>query len=151
MGKRHVSVRLEESTIEAVDAWAEAHGMTRTAALESIVMAGLGGASGTPVDAVDATEARDGTEVPAGDMRAVCDVLRASNADLRAEVSRLWSQLGEKDRQIASAHELADHAQALQAAQAQTKLLGAADVAQGGTRGTGWRGRLARWIAGGKE
>lgn len=148
MGKRHVSVRLEDSTIEAVDAWAKARGMTRTAALESIVMTGLGGASGTPVDSVDATETNHDTAGAAGDLRAVCDVLRASNADLRAEVSRLWSQLGEKDRQIASAHELADHAQALQAAQAQAKLLGAADVAQGGTSGTGWRGRLARWIGG---
>lgn len=143
MARAQFSARVEASTLEALDAYAQAHGMTRTAALEALLEAALGGDHG-------AGEAdREGGQ--AGDLRAVCDVLRQSNADLRATVSTLTAQLAEKDGQIAQALTLADHAQALQAAQAREKLLAAAeavDVRQDGEERKGWRARLARWIGG---
>ena len=66
---------------------------------------------------LEAAQEADRGEVPPTDLRAVCDVLRASNADLRAEVSRLWAQLATKDEQIHAAHDLADQAHRLHAAE----------------------------------
>lgn len=120
MAKAHINTRLEASTLEAVEAYAQAHGMTRTAALESLIMAGLeagGPTGGADQRATEAAQEADREEVPPTDLRAVCDVLRASNADLRAEVSRLWAQLATKDEQLHAAHDLADQAHRLHAAE----------------------------------
>lgn len=121
MGKTHVNARLEESVIEALDAYAEAHGMTRTAALERLVMDGIKASDEAASErrraAQEATEDEERVETHSDSLRAVIDVLRASNADLRAEVSRLWAQMGEKDRQIARAHELADQSHRMHAAE----------------------------------
>lgn len=125
MAKRQLGIRLEADTIAALDGYAEAHGISRTEAVERAVTA-LTGADGRQADETRAT-----------DLRAVCDVLRASNADLRAEVARLWAQMGEKDRQIERAHELADQSHRLHAAEVTRAL-----PAEGGTTG-GIRGRIA--------
>ena len=108
MAKAHVNARLEASTIEALDEYAVARGVTRTAALEELITKGL----------------QDGEPAPEGvNQREIIDLLRTSNADLREEVSRLWAQVGEKDRQIsekdkqiAAAQELTDQAHHLHAA-----------------------------------
>lgn len=117
MSKQHISMRLESSTIEAVEAWASAHGTTRSAAIESLLLSGLDGPVEGREQPQEAAGGQGGTEAHADDLRAVCEVLRASNADLRAEVSRLWAQLSEKDAQIRSAQNIADHAQQLHAAE----------------------------------
>lgn len=117
MSKQHISMRLESSTIEAVEAWASSHGTTRTAAIEALLLSGLDGPAEGREKPQEAAGGQGGTEAHADDLRAVCEVLRASNADLRAEVSRLWAQLSEKDAQIRSAQNIADHAQQLHAAE----------------------------------
>ncbi len=110
MPKKQLSVRLDADVMERLDAYAEASGISRTEAVERAV------SSLTEAAHEDAGEP-ERAETHAEDARAVCEVLRASNADLRAEVSRLWSQLAEKDRQIAAAQGIADHAQQLHAAE----------------------------------
>lgn len=113
MPKKQLSVRLDADVMERLDAYAEASGISRTEAVERAVSS-LTEAAQEPQEAAGGAER---AETHAGDLRAVCEVLRASNADLRAEVSRLWSQLAEKDRQIAAAQGIADHAQQLHAAE----------------------------------
>lgn len=119
--KKHVTLRIDGEVLDALDAWAEGHGMTRTAALERLVTDGMGASSEDAPEAREtgerAAEGEERTETRPEDLRAVCEVLRASNADLRAEVSRLWSQLATKDEQIRTAQSLADHAQQLHAAE----------------------------------
>lgn len=126
MAKRQLGIRLEAETIEALDGYAEANGISRTEAVERAVttLTGSGG--------------QQAGEAPYPDLRAVCDVLRASNADLRAIVSTLTAQLAEKDKQIEAAHGLADHAQRLHAAEVQKAL-----PAEGQTRG-GWISSIFR-------
>lgn len=98
MAKRNVNIRLRDETIEAVEAWAEDHELTRTGAIEDLITKGL-----QPERSTNATNE-------------LTDVLRQSNADLRATVATLTMQLAEKDRQIAKAHELADQAHRMHAA-----------------------------------
>lgn len=121
MGKSHVNARIDEKVLEALDAYAQAHGMTRTAALERLVMDGIRAAEDVASEGretvQEAPEDSEQAETHSDELRAVIDVLRASNADLRAEVSRLWSQLATKDEQIRTAQSLADHAQQLHAAE----------------------------------
>lgn len=118
MTKRPFTARLDAGTVEAVDAYAEAHGITRTEAAERLLSAALRATEGAPA----AAEEVGGPSVQADGERAVVEVLRASNADLRAEVSRLWAQMAEKDRQIQDAHELADQAHRLHAAEVSRAL-----------------------------
>lgn len=121
MGKSHVNARIDDNVLEALDAWAKDHGMTRTAAVERLVMDGIRAnvdpPSVGPEQRQRVDEGTERAETHPEDLRAVIDVLRASNADLRAEVSRLWSQLATKDEQIRAAQNLADHAQQLHAAE----------------------------------
>lgn len=110
MAKKQLGIRLETGTIAALDGYAEAHGISRTEAVERAVEA-LTGAQGPQVE-----------KAPGTDMRAVCDVLRESNADLRKTVSTLTAQLAVKDEQIRQAHDLADHSQRLHMAEVQRSL-----------------------------
>lgn len=126
MAKQSTSVRLEESTIEALDAYAQDHGITRTAAIEALVRAGL----------------RAGDDVPQSAPQDIADVLRQANADLRAAlldtrgvVATLTAQLAAKDRQIEAAHTLIDQAQRLHMAEV-TRALPAPTI----------RERITRWI-----
>ena len=135
MPKVHKTLRLEAELAAAVDAYAEAHGMRAGAAFESLLRAGLDAAeNGTrepsePREATqEAAEDSNRPETRVDELRAVCEVLRASNADLRLTVSTLTAQLAVKDEQIQTAHELVDQAHKLQAAQIQRAL-----PAEGGT------------------
>lgn len=145
MAKVHKSYRLDEDTLARVTSWAEEHGITTTQAMEQLLAAGL--------DAQDGEERQEQEQADA-DTRAM---LGEHIRDLRATVSTLTAQIGEKDEQIRRLTDLADHAQVLQAAQVRGQLMDAAeamDVAHDGTQDetqrTGWRMRLARWIAGGE-
>lgn len=161
MVKRHITARISEETAAALDRWAEAHGTGRSEAIERLLVAGMGtseGAAGghrsdggsvtdqTPTagDAGPSGGSQEATgghargEVDTDGLRAIIDVLRASNADLRATVSTLTAQLDVKDRQIEAAHGLADHAQKLHAAEVQKAL-----PAEGQARG-GWFSSIFR-------
>jgi hypothetical protein len=109
MAKVHRSYRLEEETVSRVDAYASAHGIKQTEAVELLLTSALGGDG---EDRADAENASDVTEILHGNL-----------ADLRRYADTLTAQLEEKDRQIAkkdvqieALNNIADHAQALQAA-----------------------------------
>lgn len=170
MATVHKGYRLDVELVERLDAWAEAHGMTQAEAVRTLLAAGLEDAGeGQEEEGVHSTHTQgqgsdgenlpnwevDGATTADADTRAM---LGEHIRDLRATISTLTAQVAEKDAQIRRLADIADHAQALQAAQAQTQLLeaaGAVDVQQGveqeGTQRQGWRARLARWIAGGRE
>jgi len=131
MSKTHVNIRLEESVLEALQAYAEGHGMTRTAAIERLVMDGIAASDKAPGEATEAAqEAPEGperVETHSEDLRAVCAALRASNTDLRQEVSRLWSQIATKDAQLETAQKTLDQEQRLHAITAARSLPGEAE------------------------
>lgn len=126
MAKQSTSVRLEESTIEALDAYAQDHGITRTAAIEALIRAGL----------------QQDENASQNVSQGITDVLRQANADLRAAlldtrgvVATLTAQLAAKDEQIAAAHTLIDQAHRLHMAEV-TRALPAPSV----------RERITSWI-----
>lgn len=158
MATVHKGYRLDVELVERLDAWAEGHGMTQAEAVRKLLASALEDAGEGLEEEGHAREAEDAPTTPPSadaDTRAMLgDHIR----DLRVTISTLTAQVAEKDAQIRRLADIADHAQALQAAQAQTQLLeaaGAVDVQQGveqeGTQRQGWRARLARWIAGGRE
>lgn len=170
MATVHKGYRLDVELVERLDAWAEAHGMTQAEAVRTLLAAGLEDAGeGQEEEGVRSTHTQgqgsDGANLPNWEVDGATTADADTRAmlgehirDLRATISTLTAQVAEKDAQIHRLADIADHAQALQAAQAQTQLLeaaGAVDVQQGveqeGTQRQGWRARLARWIAGGKE
>ena len=143
MARVHKSYRLDEETVARVTSWAEERGVTITQAMEQLLAAGLDAQDGEQEQAQATADA---------EMRAM---LGEHIRDLRATVSTLTAQVSEKDVQIRRLTDLADHAQALQAAQVRGQLMEAAeavDVAHVGTQDEtqrpGWRVKLARWIAG---
>jgi len=159
MATVHKGYRLDVELVERLDAWAEAHGMTQAEAVRTLLAAGLeDDGEGQEVEDVRSTHTQ-GQEDGAGTADAETRAMLGEHIrDLRATVSTLTAQVAEKDAQIHRLADIADHAQALQAAHAQKQLLeaaGAVDVQQGveqeGTSRQGWRARLARWIAGGRE
>lgn len=119
MAKIRVNMRLEADVVEALDAYAVGRGISKTEALDQLLRASL-------CDATEAPQEADSGQGEPSDHddgeRAVVEVLRASNADLRAEVSHLWAQMAEKDKQIQNAHELADQAHRLHAAEVSRAL-----------------------------
>lgn len=165
MAKKQLSIRLEATTLDRIAAFSEGEGITRGAAIEALLIEALEASERATRGPVSAECAEDGQTPIDGDsgprmashgptqgaenLRAVMEVLRESNADLRATVSTLTAQLAVKDGQIRAAHDIADHAQALHAMETQ-RLLGdgggeiSADTAEGMT----WRQRIGRWIAG---
>lgn len=175
MATVHKGYRLDVELVGRLDAWAEAHGMTQAEAVRTLLAAGLEDAGGgQEEEGARSTHAQgqgqgSGANLPnwqgKGATTADADaraMLGEHIRDLQAAISTLTAQVAEKDAQIRRLSDIADHAQALQAAQAQTQLLevaGAVDVQQDvqqgvereGTQRQGWRARLARWIAGGKE
>lgn len=145
MARVHKSYRLDEETVARVTSWAEERGVTITQAMEQLLAAGLDAQDGEQEQAQATADA---------EMRAM---LGEHIRDLRATVSTLTAQVSEKDVQIRRLTDLADHAQALQAAQVRGQLMEAAeavDVAHVGTQDEtqrpSWRVKLARWIAGGE-
>lgn len=111
-------MRLPGALVDALDRYAADRGMTRTAAVEHIITDALR----TSEDPTEGTERAGGTKAHNDELRAVVEVLRASNAGLREQVSHLYDQIRVKDKQIATAHDLADHAQALHMAEVQRAL-----------------------------
>lgn len=118
MGKKSITVRLEAELVEALDAYAETNGKSRTQAVEDALEALLDGSVRDGEPTADAGKgSADG---------ALMEALRASNADLRAAlvdtratVAALTAQLSVKDEQIARAHELVDQSHRLQMAEVQ--------------------------------
>lgn len=148
----HKGYRLDVELVERIDAWAEAHGMTQAEAVRKLLTTALEDAGQEGQEDGGREDAGASTATASAETLAM---LGEHIRDLRANVSTLTAQVAEKDAQIHRLLDVADHAQALQAAQAQTQLLeaaGAVDAAQGvqqeGTQRQGWRTRLARWIAG---
>ena len=166
MATIHKGYRLDVELVERLDAWAEAHGMTQAEAVRTLLAAGLEDAGQEEKEAGGQEGEGHAEDAPTPTADAETRAMLGEHIrDLRATISTLTAQVAEKDAQIHRLADIADHAQALQAAQAQTQLLeaaGAVDVQQGveregtgveqeGTQRQGWRARLARWIAGGKE
>ena len=126
--KKHLTLRIDEEVVQALDTWAEEHGTSRTDAITTAITA--------LTEAQEAAEGQGRAETHGSELKAVCEALKASNVDLRAEVSRLWSQLAEKDTQIQSLTGIANHAQQLHAAEVARALPGEGE-------GKTWRQRLA--------
>ena len=136
MGKRTISIRLDGEIVEALDTWAEEHGTSRTDAITTAITA--------LTEAQEAAEGNGRAETHDSDLKAVCEALKASNVDLRQEVSRLWAQLAEKDTQIQSLTGIANHAQQLHAAEVARALPGEGE-------GKTWRQRLAAIFGRGEQ
>lgn len=131
MATVHKGYRLDVELVERIDAWAEAHGMTQAEAVRTLLTTALDGGvqrEETPRATADA------------ELRAE---LGQHIRDMREHISTLTAQLAEKDRQLKQAHDLADHAQQLQAVSMANRL-------QEAERKT-LRTRLARWLAGRRE
>lgn len=162
MAKKQLSIRLETTTLDRIAAFSEGAGITRGAAIEALLIEALEASDKAVQDPVSSDNANDGQIPIDGDSgpntaphgptrapdeaRAVIEVLRESNADLRATVSTLTAQLATKDEQIRAAHDIANHAQTLHAMDTQRLLGDGGEVAA--TEGMTWRKRLGFWIAG---
>lgn len=103
-------MRLPESLLAEVDAYADDNGVTRTSAVETLVRMGLEAAE----DPTEGTERKPAPDAPQPDLRAVLEVLRESNADLRRHASQLYAQLDAKDKQIASLQTIVNQSQQLE-------------------------------------
>jgi ABC-type transporter Mla subunit MlaD len=118
MAKVHRSYRLEEETISRVDAYASAHGIKQTEAVEMLLTSALNGDRETEASTETVSD--------------VAEVLRGNLVDLRRHADTLAAQLEEKDQQIKALSDIANHAQALQAADKQ--LTAATDDTKPGRR-----------------
>lgn len=103
-------MRLPESLLAEVDAYADDNGVTRTAAVETLVGMGLEAAE----DATGGPQHNQTPDVPQPDYRAVLEVLRESNADLRRHASQLYAQLDAKDKQIGNLQTIVNQSQQLE-------------------------------------
>lgn len=110
--RKPINMRLPEELVESVDTYARDHQTSRTSAIETLVQMGLDDV----MTAQDGRKDGEGTNAPREEYAAVLEVLKASNADLRATVSTLTAQLATKDAQISQAMELTDQSHRLQMA-----------------------------------
>jgi len=109
----HKGYRLPASLVDRVGQWADDHGVSQAEAVRRLLVAALDGeAQDAPAEPGDA--GREDSDAESDTVRA----LREHVLDLRATIATLTAQAGEKDEQLRAALGLADHAQALQAAQA---------------------------------
>ena len=108
--RKPVNMRLPEELVGRVERYADNNGITRTSAVERLVTIGL--------DTVNKPDAGPVNESVTDDARAehkaVIDVLRESNADLRRHTSYLYKQLGEKDEQIRTLQLIVNQSQQLE-------------------------------------
>ena len=127
MARLHRSYRLEESLLAEVDAWAEAHGMKPSAAIEALLRAGIEDSEPRTNPEESETNRRGtGEELP----QDVAEVLRAQADALAAQLLAKDRQLEAKDAQISQLMEQAStlmrltaNAQTLQAAAEQRALM----------------------------
>jgi chromosome segregation ATPase len=112
MAKVHRSYRLDEDVIARVDSYASTKGIRQTEAVELLLTSALDDRKQATATAENASE--------------LTEVLQGNLADLRRSLDTLAAQLEEKDRQIEkkdlqieALNNIADHAQALQAADKQ--------------------------------
>lgn len=124
MARQQISVRIDAEVLARVEAFAADAGIKRATAVERLVVAGLDGQQHH--QQVNDAESADKSDVD------VVAVLRESNADMRAEISKLWAQIDKLT-------DVADHAQQLHA-MSTTKSLAPAE-AERVTLGERWR----RW------
>lgn len=122
-GTVHKSYWISADLAQRVADYSSDNGMRISAGVSDLLERGLASTAQEPTRA-DQTAA-EGPDVPEAHKEAdpaVVEVLRASNADLRAEVSHLWAELARRDEQIQVAHELADQAHRLHAAEVSRAL-----------------------------
>lgn len=150
MAKVHKTIRLEEEQLSRVTEWGEANGAKNsTEAIVMLLERALSGDAVRPDQTpTEAASGDSGTEHAGADYRAVIDVLRASNADLRATVSTLTAQLVTKDEQIRHAHELTDQAQRLHMAEVARALPAEGESSESSTGRSTLRERLSRIFGG---
>lgn len=108
--RKPVNMRLPEELIGRVDDYAADNGMSRTSAAENLIRTGLEAAEKPPTASVNASD----TDDTQPEYKAVIDVLRESNADLRKHASQLYAQLGAKDEQIRSLQLIVNQSQQLE-------------------------------------
>ena len=108
MAKAHRSYRLDEDVLADIAAYADEHGMTQSDALAALVRSRRG-----------VSQEGDTTQEEDAAAPGLMASMRENLADLRKQNDLLAAQLSEKDRQIESLSDIADHAQALQAADKQ--------------------------------
>lgn len=108
--RKPVNMRLPEELIGRVDDYAAGNGMNRTAAAEKLIRTGLEAAEKPTTASVDAST----TDDTRSEYKAVVDVLRESNADLRKHTSQLYAQLGAKDEQIRTLQLIVNQSQQLE-------------------------------------
>lgn len=169
MAKLHRTYRLEADTVEAVQAWAESHGMTAGEAVGALLEVAL-------------AEPREKSRADQDGARTREEPARNAHIDdMREQLASLREQLAVKDEQIRGLMALADraqaiadhaqalHARALTAPEEESNLEGAESAEKGADGLTAteeqprdsleekqeqeparmtWRARLARWIAG---
>ena len=159
MAKVHKSYRMEQETIERVEAWAREHGVTVTQAMEELLGRAMSASyaeanAKVSADAVDELQRRvDSLQAQSESWHDQKAILGANLLDLRQTVATLTAQVAEKDRQIGRLQDSVDHAQVLQAAQVAGALSsGITGVPQDGTQEEtqprGIWGWLARKIEG---
>lgn len=103
-------MRLPEELIGRVERYAGRENITRTSAVERLVTIGLEAVEKPEAEAVNARA----TDEPQAEHKAVLDVLRESNADLRKHASQLYAQLGAKDEQIRTLQLIVNQSQQLE-------------------------------------
>lgn len=133
--RKPVNMRLPGALVDALDRYAADHGLTRTGAVEHIITGAIQAAERP----TEATEQAGGTNVPGVDYRAVLEVLRESNADLRRHTSELYAQLATKDRQIESLQVIVNQSQQIEMGRIATSSKGGA---------VGLRERIRRLFSG---
>lgn len=108
--RKPVNMRLPEELVGRVERYAGENGITRTSAVERLVTIGL-----DTVDKPDAGPVNESvTDGAHAEHKAVIDVLRESNADLRRHTSYLYKQLVEKDEQIRTLQLIVNQSQQLE-------------------------------------
>lgn len=137
MPRKRKTYSLDEQTIEKLDAWAKAHDMSASAAVDDLVM------RGTSQEATEGHETAD-TDTPGhSDAAGHIEDLRGQIAVLTAQLDEKDEQLRRRDEQIDGLMSLADHAQALHAAD---KRIDEATGDDQTPKRKGIRQRLGTWL-----
>lgn len=122
-GRQHKSYRLEQSTLELIEAYAEERGITQARAIEELVeTASRAGEGGRDISRL---------EEHLADMRGTVDLLRGQLEEKDRQIAEKDKQLAAKDLQLESITAVASQAQALQAGEIHKQLRGDVLEAEG--------------------